>query len=485
MRIKCLSFVLFALLFFGFFPSLSACQKEQNPHSRYEITAEYMPKSGTVTGTVKVRFENRTDNELSALKFQLYANAYRQNALYHPVPTSTQNAVFYKGESYGETNITSVNGAKNWEIDGEDENILCAYLEQSLFPGDEVVLDIAFRVKLAHAKHATGIAPRAVNLGNIFPVLCGIKNGGFYETVYQSVGEPFYTDLADYTVHLKTPKEYAVCSGATETAVRILESKKEHTLTLENARDFALTLSTAYRTESETVGGITLNYYHFNDKNASKVMSLVKEAFAHFQKKFGAYPYPCFTLAQTGIVTSAPSYTAFAMLGEDWDEAQTTREIVHAIASQWWSNIIGADRVENAWQAVGLSAYTSLTFFEEYEKYAVAREDEVGKSLKEYRSYYDVYGSVLGRTDTKMSRRLREFINEYEYQCLEIDKAVVMLDTLRKSVGDKEFFHGLKGYYNACKFKRVLPADLIGAFERSGLDVAGFFESFLEGKAIL
>ena len=109
----------------------------------------------------------------------------------------------------------------------------------------------------------------------------------------------------------------------------------------------------------------------------------------------------------------------------------------------------------------------------------------MAKSLKEYRSYYDVYGSVLGRTDTKMTRRLREFINEYEYECLETQKTIVMLDTLRKSVGDKEFFHGLKRYYEDCKFRRVLPADLIGAFERSGLDVVGFFDSFLEGKAIL
>ena len=66
-----------------------------------------------------------------------------------------------------------------------------------------------------------------------------------------------------------------------------------------------------------------------------------------------------------------------------------------------------------------------------------------------------------------------------------MDKAVVMFDTLRKSVGDKEFFSGLKRYYADCRFDRVLPADLVGAFERSGLDVVGFFDSFLEGKAVL
>ena len=46
----------------------------------------------------------------------------------------------------------------------------------------------------------------------------------------------------------------------------------------------------------DEVDGIALAYYHFGDKNAPKVMTLMKEAFAYFQKKFGAYPYKNFTL---------------------------------------------------------------------------------------------------------------------------------------------------------------------------------------------
>jgi aminopeptidase N len=60
-----------------------------------------------------------------------------------------------------------------------------------------------------------------------------------------------------------------------------------------------------------------------------------------------------------------------------------------------------------------------------------------------------------------------------------------MFDTLRKSVGDKKFFAGLKRYYKDNRFKIATPEDLIGAFERAGMDVSGFFDSFLNGKAIL
>ena len=68
--------------------TLSGCKNEENNHTRYEITAEYVPESRTLAGTAKVTFENGTDNEISVLKFQLYPNAYRQDALFKPLSTA-------------------------------------------------------------------------------------------------------------------------------------------------------------------------------------------------------------------------------------------------------------------------------------------------------------------------------------------------------------------------------------------------------------
>ena len=109
----------------------------------------------------------------------------------------------------------------------------------------------------------------------------------------------------------------------------------------------------------------------------------------------------------------------------------------------------------------------------------------VAQSLREYRSYYDVYGSVLGRADTSMTKHLKDYLSAYEYRCLAYDKPMVMFDTLRKSVGDKKFLSALKRYYADNVFKIASAEALIGSFEKTGLDVAGFFDSFLTGKAVL
>ncbi len=482
---KLFVWLLLALCTFTAFSTLVGCKREEKPHTRYEITAEYVPENRTLTGAVKVTFENTTDSELSLLKFNLYPNAYRKDALYRPVSKTYEGSAYYKGESYGEIVVSSVNGSKNWEVMGEDENILYAYLERSLFPGDSVVLDIGFMTKLAEVNHRTGVTERAVNLGNFFPILCGVKDGGFYECAYYSDGDPFYADCADYKMTLTLPKEYETAATGQITEERILERKKVYTMSATNVRDFAIVLSENYRLLSKTVGDTQVNYFYYADERAEDSLLAVEEAFRFFEKSFGDYPYPTYTVAETGFCFGGMEYPCLTMLSDSLQKEERVRAIVHETAHQWWGTTVGSNQVEEAWQDEGLAEYSSLLFFEEYEKYGFTREGLVAEALREYRSYYDVYGSVLGRTETSMTRHLKDYLSDYEYRCLSYDKAVVMFDTLRKSVGDKKFLSALKKYYGNYRFAMASAGALIGSFEKTGLDVGGFFDSFLHGKAIL
>ena len=468
----------------GIFP-LAGCKKSVNVHTRYEIIAEYVPENRTVTGVVKVTFENKTDNEISVLKFNLYPNAYRKDALYKPVSNAYEKSAYYAGESYGEIVISSVNGSKNWEVMGEDENILYAYLERPLYPEDKVVLDIGFMTKLACVNHRTGVTKNTVNLANFFPILCGFKNGGFYECVYYSCGDPFYADCADYKLTLTLPKDYVAAATGEITGERILESKKVYTMSVMNARDFALVLSDKYRVLKAKEGDTEVFYYHCADEDGKKTLDAAVESLRYFEKTFGEYPYPTYTLAETGFCYGGMEYPALVMLSDELEGEDRIRATVHETAHQWWAIGVGSDQIDNAWQDESLAEYSALLFFENYEKYGLLREDVVMQSLREYRSYYDVYGSVLGRTDTSMTRHLKDFLSDYEYRCLAYDKGVIMFDTIRKSVGDKKFLSTLKRYYEGNLFKMATVGALVGSFEKCGLDVGGFFDSFLQGKAIL
>ena len=482
---KILCFALILLCGLGMFVGGVGCSKKIEIRGRYEMNVEYSPENAMLTGTTKVTFLNCGNGEISLLKFQLYPNAYRKDAVYQPVSKTYQTVAYYEGESYGEMVITSVNGAKGWEVLGEDGNILCVELERALYPEEKVVLDIGFMVKLAKVNHRTGITRRTVNLGNFFPILCGEKNGEFIECAYYEHGDPFFSDLAEFKVSLKIPKEYGVACTGEIVNERTLESKKEYTMYATNVRDFAMVLSKDFRVLTEEVNGKKVEYYYYNDETAKESLATAVEAFTFFEKTFGEYPYARYALAQTGFCVAGMEYPALVMISDALTKEEKSRVIVHETAHQWWYAAVGSDQIENAWQDEGLAEYSTLLFFENYEKYGYTREGMAQSALKEYRSYYDVYGSVLGRTDTRMTRHLKEFLSEYEYKCLAYDKPLVMFDTLRKSVGDDAFLSALKKYYKNNLFGVATAGDLVAAFEKAGVDASGFFDSFLSGKAIL
>ena len=471
-------------LFTGIF-GLTACKQKGESGCRYEINAEYMPESNTVAGTVKCVFKNGEKREQDGLSFNLWGNAYREDAVYRPIPSAYTATAYYEGDSYGSMTITSVNGAKNWEIVGEDANILQVDLPKRVSLGEEVTVDIGFITRLAKVNHRTGRAEKTVNLGNFYPILCKDGDEGFIECPYYSEGDPFLSDCADYTVRFTAPKEYVVASTGLAVSERALESKNEYTYTAQNVRDFALALSTEYKVERCKVGGTELSYYYYDDEKPTAHLLVVKEAFSYFEKAFGDYPYPNYSIAQTGLCFSGMEYPNLTFLGEHQKEQDLVYTLVRETAHQWWYNAVGSDGIRNAWQDEGLSEYSAVLFFDKHLEYGFTESDLVAQATERYRAYFDVYDRVFGEADTRMTRNLKEYLTGYEYASITFDKGLILFHTLKEGMGEKKFLGGLKNYRKKCLFKVATVDDLIGSFERTGVDVSGLFASFLEGKAVI
>ena len=461
------------------------CKNERSVNAKYEIVAELVPETATVTGTLKLEYINSSAEEISELKFNLYPNAYREDAVYKAVAPAYEKEAYYQGESFGEIVVSSVNGARSWRIGGEDKNILCVELEESIFPDEKTVVDIGFSTKLASVDHRTGVAERAVHLGNFYPQLCGRKDGAFVECVYYSDGDPFFSECADYKMTLLAPKEYLVASTCSVTAERTLESKKEYTMSATNVRDVMIVASDDMQVKTEKVGGVTLKYYYLNEKSVEERFQTVKECFSWFGEKFGAYPYAEYSVVETDFCYGGMEYPALTLVDGKIENGEFLRAVVHETAHQWWYAVVGSDQTTEAWQDEGLAEYSAALFFDEHDRYGLSKQVIVDEALKGYREYFRVYGSAFGETDTRMSRSLAEYLSEYEYRSIAYDKGAVLFDFVFKSVGEKKFFAALKRYYKDNAFRVATPHDLVAAFERSGVDVAGLFDGFLNGKGVI
>ena len=471
-------FVSVCLVAFACF-GLVGCGRKSAPNASYELACEYRPEDNSVTGSLKVTVKNPFAAPLEEIKFFLYPNAYRKGALYPAVGAGMWDEVYYAGASYGEISVSSVHGAVGWEIEGEDENILSASLETPLGEGESVVLDLGFTTRLPCAKHRLGVTERTVNLGWFYPVLCALTEEGFTERVCCAIGDPFESDCAEYSVSFTCPKEYKLAAAGELVSENTLESKKRFEYSLSNAREFTAVLSKDFKVLQETKAGRMVEYYYLSDSAPHKTLETAVDALAYYSSVFGEYAYGRYAITETPLPFLGVEYTAVSLLCEGLSEEERTRAAAHETAHQWWYAAVGSNQFENAWQDEGLAEYSAILFLNGKGE---CREALVEKSLREYQGYAKTYLSALGWVDRRMNRPLAEYLSGYEYSCVSVHKAVVMFDELRKATGKKRFFAGLKKYYAENKFGRVNAENLVGAFERIGVDTAGFFDGFLNGK---
>lgn len=464
--------------------SVSSCAPKKSL-CKYTVVAEYTPETSTVVADMNFMYVNDTENEISVLKFNIFPNAFREGAAYEPVSSVYRSVAYYDGESYGKIEIKDVSGAESWEICGADENILAVKLPASVFPDERVQLDISFVVTLAKVKHRTGVTEKVTNLGNFYPVLCAYESDkGFYECVYYSDGDPFYSVCADYDVSFTVPAGYTAAASANgKTSQK--DGKVTYRYSLSSARDFAIAVGNRFEVCSQTVNGVNVTYYYYEDEKAQETLKTACDALAYFSDSFGAYAYDDYSLVQTGFCYGGMEYPGMVLLSDALKREDYLYTVVHETAHQWWYSMVGNNQSEYAWMDEGLAEYSTLLFYENHAEYGITREKIVHTALTEYKAYYSIYNQIFGESNTAMNRNLGTYVSEYEYVNLTYNKGVLLFDALREGIGDNRFFTGLKNYCAEYKYKEAVPDNMIACFRKTGVDVDGLFDSFLSGTAVI
>ncbi len=470
------------------FPAFTyGCKKiEQGQNVSYEINCEL--DGHILTGSEKVNFTNTSNNVLKELKFNLFGNAFRKDAIYSPISAQYVDKAYPNGLSYGSMQIHKTfigNNESEFTISGIDKNILIIRLNNELFPDEEISVKIEFTLNLANVIARTGYNEKTINLANFYPIMCAFSDGSFYECVYYSFGDPFYSDCADYLVKLTCDKKYVVASSGVEKSKKVNGNKITATYKINNARSFAFVLSQDFKCEVDDSTGIKINYYYYDDSQPKNSIQYAVRAMQLFEKKFGAYPYKTFSVVQTGFIQGGMEFPALVMISDELEGLPYGEVIVHETAHQWWQTAVGNNEIENGFLDEGLAEYSVILFYENFPEYGYTRQSLVKSSEQTYKVFCSVYDKLQKKVDTTMIRSLKDFSSEYEYVNVAYIKSCIMYDYLRTTIGEERFFNALKKYYTSYKFKNATPDDLVGAFEKTYADTNGFFTTFFEGKEII
>ena len=461
---------------------LAACAPQEDEGSAYFITAEF-DGGHTLTGKVQFDFFNDTDNALDSLKFNLWGNAFREGAASSPVSAAVRDKAYYNGLSYGGMEITAVEGGE-WRVCGDDQNILEVSFGAPIYPDERASCTIEYTLTLADVNARTGVTAHTVDLGNFYPILCAYGQSGFLEYTYCATGDPFVSEVADYTVELTVPEEYIAAASAKPALTSGSGDKKTLRYELENARDFAMVLSTGFREISREAAGVEISYYYYDDQSAEKSLAAAAESMEYFCGKFGQYPYSSLAVVQTPFCQGGMEYPALTMISDECDESAKIYTIVHENAHQWWYAAVGSDQFAHGWQDEGLAEYSALMFFENAPTYGFTKAGLLGTATKAYRAYFSVYNQLFEGADTSMDRALNEFSGDYEYANVAYNKGLLLFDAVRGACGDDKFAAALRNYFSDYLFGIAPPEGLIAEFCKFA-DCEGIFTSFLEGKVII
>ena len=468
----------------------SEVEKQAKGLTNYKISAEFNDELKQISATETIVFYNNTDSDLEYLCLHLYPRAFREGAIVKPYTSLTSATCFPNGINFGDLVVLKVRvnaETKDYELVGEDEDILKIDFGFKLTRKKSVQIEIVFNLIIPNSTHRFGWFEDNVNLGNWYPIVCAVENGEFDLSPYYATGDPFFSELANYEVELKYPSKYKLAS----TGEIILQNNSEKTtakISAKAVRDFAMCLQGDTKICETSFGKTQVFYMGENtEENQEKYLEISKKAIEYFSSVFGKYPYSTLSVVKTPFTYGGMEYPNIVFISDSIDsEEEILKVIVHEIAHQWWYGIVGNNEVKEAWLDESLSEYSTALFFGSHSEYGINYDEFVNEALSSYLLYVDVIQTLRGEVNTKMNLAVNEYQNDYEYSYMVYVKGVIMFDSLKNMVGEKKVVAGLKKYYAENKFKIATTDKFFKAFDEAcHKDLKNYFDGFLNGTTII
>ena len=486
--------VIFLVLIVGF--GCVACKKKDNISeisrdlSNYEISLDFDTETKSAKASLSLDYINSSEDGLNELKFHLYPQFFKENATDLVVSSTKLNDAYPNGMDYSEFEIERVfvSGQDvSVQYQGEYDSILLVPLSNALLPNERVDILIEFSFQLPNCEHRFGYGENTINLGNFYPIVCVYENGAFDESGYNSNGDPFYSELANYSVTINLDNgNYDVAGTGEKTDTRLKDGKYQTTFNAKLVRDFAMVLSDKFELISKRVEDVSVEYYYFSDSNAGEHLRAGVDAIETFSELFGEYPYSTFSIVKTDFIYGGMEYPNLVMISADIENSDDYKNvIIHETAHQWWYGMVGNDEYTYPWLDEALTEYSTLLFYDYNSNYNLSHSEMLEASKSNYTLFVTVYRDVLGDLDTSM-RAVDEYSSEAEYTYCTYVKGVLMYESLYQLIGKDDFLSGLKNYFQDNKYTNATPADLINSFEKScGSDLENFFLSWINGKVVI
>jgi hypothetical protein len=446
----------------------------------YDVRAQLDGKR--LTWITKVSYENVTGERLSTLAFNLYPAAYERPLAQIPLAgdilAGDLSGAFRAEAEPGTFEIARVLVGGADARRRQNETSMIVRLPHRVEDGSTVEVSIFLSADLPVFPERFGSWRGTTLLGNWVPTLA-VRNGeGWRVDPYGPIGDPFFSDVADYHVAIEADDSQRITGSGSLTKIeQTSDQTRIWTFEGKRLRDVAYVASNSLRALEQSASGIVVRSWYPAGATAegSANLTWAVSAVTDYTGRFGPLPFDEVDVVLTpglfggmeypGVVfldRSGSSLQGVPVLPEllqfaGFDNAQTRYVIGHEVAHQWWYASVGSDQIREPWLDEALAEVSVITWLRRVEgddhtwrmtnllSDTAADHDNMFAAVNAFHSVQDYTASIY-RGGASALLELRERVGSeqfdqilrtyHEHNRLQLATANDFIEAIREVAGD-------------------------------------------------
>jgi len=462
----------------------------------YTMNVALDTKTHLVNGTQKLVYHNNSGDTLTKVYYHLYWNAFQPGSMMDVRSSTivdpdrrigTRISKLSESETgYQQvTNLKQDGKAVKTKVNG---TILEVELAKPILPKTKTVFEMTFQsqvpiqIRRSGRDNSEGIA---YSMTQWYPKIAEYDFQGWH--AYQYVAREFQSVWGDFDVTIQVDSSFVVAGsgvlqdpdkighgyGKTGThPVRKEKDLKWHFIA-KNVIDFAWAADPDYVHEKIKVpNGPEVHFFYQSNEKTSQtwkdLQPLVSETFQYLNKTFGKYPYDTYSVIQGG--DGGMEYPMCTLILGEGKLPGLAGTAVHEICHSWYQMVLASNEALNAWMDEGFADFAC----DETIAHLTNTPDDHATT---YKNYFTVVNNGLLEVPNQHSDH---FITNKGYKAGSYTTGAMFLNQLSYIMGDKNFYTGMRRYFNTWKFRHPEPNDFIRVMEKSsGLQLHWFYRYWI------
>ena len=179
----------------------------------YNIEVSLNDTNHTLSAFEKLIYSNNSPDTLGFIWFHIWPNAYKDDSTAY-AKQAGPNSRFAKSDSSSRGFIDSldfsVDGERvDWNYHPEWSDVLKINLKKPLNPGESIIIETPFFVKLPKVFSRLGHTGKHYEITQWYPKPAVFDNKGWHPMPYLNQGE-FYSEFGSFDVRITLPKDYRI-----------------------------------------------------------------------------------------------------------------------------------------------------------------------------------------------------------------------------------------------------------------------------------